>query len=847
MLSNKVNANIQSHGKHHIRTLRENQVSQKNEISIFNSSLLRTIGAIPDTLTDDLIVVQVYYFDMIKDLIYHGFTYKGEKYIYFTSSAGQIRVKKSLFIKESTWNKYEKTIMCGLTLDTINAKGGNNPNKYLAYLALSNSATDEWTSFDIQKSIVIDDFETDVYGTYDFIDDGDYSITRKTGYIPIPHTDGAGMILPKAFGEVQCNKMVRLPFVKGLLGVFDYVKFIKLNKCSPVIKDIYGVEHDVIKENIQVIFTKSQFKLNKFYNNWNEYKEYYKKYHCTAAYTNPEEERIRNATINYQMLQSLTDITDDEIEKIISPSVNRLKNICSSVETMQEAFGATAYNTYKTPLQEALLLYPELLNDIYIKSKLRMIKDSMVKKYRAGKLNVRGKYTFILPDFYAACEYWFRHEANPKGLLEDGEVFCWLFRNDNKLDCLRSPHLYKEHAVRNNVACKSYADRQQELRDWYCTNALYTSSHDFISKLLMFDVDGDKSLVIADETIISVAERNMKDIVPLYYNMKKAEPVLLNNESIYNGLQSAFTGSNIGQYSNSISKIWNNDVFISGTDEEKQEALNAIKFLCCENNYRIDYAKTLYMPERPSHIKDLITHYTKSRVPHFFVYAKDKAEEQVEPVNQSFVNKLKALIPNPRLGFKYQKQDDGKVMATSNRKKAVKLSPPNPEFLMSNPDIEISQDVVNRYNELSRQFYFQSNTSICDKLSGEILCKSQIKQDLIYFQNMKKIKESFSEIGYSDSEITDMLVKYLYVERNSKCKDLLWVCYGEYILKNLKNKIKPSLRDFQCIDCGEWVQISRSNTVTYRCEDCLKTHKRELKRLKMQRYRERKSRVAPSA
>ena len=30
-------------------------------------------------------------------------------------------------------------------------------------MALSNSATDEWEGFDIDRTIVIDDYETDVY------------------------------------------------------------------------------------------------------------------------------------------------------------------------------------------------------------------------------------------------------------------------------------------------------------------------------------------------------------------------------------------------------------------------------------------------------------------------------------------------------------------------------------------------------------------------------------------------------------------------------------------------------------------------------------------------------------
>ena len=607
LLENKVDSNISSHSKHHIRQLREDAVYDNKIISVFDSYFTRTIGAKPNEFSDDFMIVKVFYFSVLKDLIYNGFMYRGKKYIYFTSSAGQIRTKKCVFVKESMWKKYEKSIMCGLTLDDINAKGGNNPNKHLAYLALANSATDVWKEFDIDKTIVVDDFETEVYGIFDFVSDIDYTITREHGHKPIAHTDGAGMMLPNAFGVPQKNMMVRLPWIKGLLGVFDYRKFIERYKCSPVIKDIYGVEHDVITEDIQVIFTKSQFKLWSFYDNWNCYKEKYKKYNCAAGITNIEEDRIKDATINYQMLQSLTDITNEEIEKIIKPSVDKLNKICGNtladlnkkdkdkeikkiLRNIKDVFGATPYNMSKTAFQKCIELYPNLLNDEYAKSHLRRIKDSIVKKCKAGKLDVHGKYTFILPDFYAACEYWFLHTPEPHGLLNDDEVFCWLFRKNKELDCLRSPHLMLEHFVSPNVACYEYGDRMERLREWFCTDALYTSCHSFISRVLQFDVDGDKSLVVADKTIIDVAKRNIEkfDIVPLYYDMKKAEPVILNNESIYHGLNAAFVGGNIGIYSNNISKIWNSDVFVNGTEEEKIEAIDLIKILCMENNFVID-------------------------------------------------------------------------------------------------------------------------------------------------------------------------------------------------------------------------------------------------------------------
>ena len=486
LLENKVDANISSKSQHHIRQLREDAVYDNKIISVFDSYFTRTIGAKPNEFSDDFMIVKVFYFSVLKDLIYNGFMYKGEKYIYFTSSAGQIRTKKCVFVKESVWKKYEKSIMCGLTLDDINAKGGNNPNKHLAYLALANSATDVWDEFDIDKTIVVDDFETEVYGTFDFVSDVDYTITREHGHKPITHTDGAGMMLPDAFEISQKNKMVRLPWIKGLLGVFDYLKFIDYHGCSPIIKDIYGVEHDIIAEGIQVIFTKSQFKLWRYYSDWDEYKSKYKKYHCTAGVTNIEEDRIKDATINYQMLQSLTDITDEEIDKIIQSSVNKLTGLCDDVKNIKNVFSVTPYNMNKTAFQKCIDIYPELLNDEYAKSHLRRIKDSIVKKCKAGKLDIHGKYTFILPDFYAACEHWFLGFDSPNGLLDNGEVFCWLFRKDEELDCLRSPHLFLEHAVRKNMAYYE-CDKRDWIREWFCTDAVYTSVKDLISRVLQFD------------------------------------------------------------------------------------------------------------------------------------------------------------------------------------------------------------------------------------------------------------------------------------------------------------------------------------------------------------------------
>lgn len=794
--------NIPFNKKVELRNFRENELNDTNVISVFDSSLSRTIGIKENELTNALMVVQVYYFDVFKDLSFYGFTYNGEKYRYFTSSAGQIRKKKAVFIKESIWNNIEKTIMCGLTIDKINSKGGNNVNKHLAYMALANSATDEWKGFDIDRCIVIDDFETNVHGIFDFIDETDYSITRKNDVVPIPHTDGSGMILPSLMKK---NTMFRAPWIKGLLGVFDFIKFIKVNNYSPIIKDIYGEEHDVIKENIQIVFTKSQFKMAKFYDSWDEYKTYFKKYHCQAGRCNIEEDRIRNAKINYQMLQTLTNITDDEIDLLTKKSVDTITNICNSEDTMKNILGITPYNTNMTAFQKAVKLYPPLLNDTYAKDVIREVKNSLVKKYRSGKLEVNGKYTFLLPDFYAACEYWFGHIDDPEGLLNDKEVFCWLFKQNDKLDCLRSPHLYKEHAIRFNVANKAYGDRVNKIKEWFTTNGIYTSTHDLISKILQFDVDGDKSLVIGDSVFVRIAERNMNGIVPLYYNMRKAEPKLLNNKSIYEGLNAAFVGGNIGIYSNNISKIWNNDVFINGTEEEKEHAINCVKRLCCQNNFVIDYAKTLYKPEFPEKIGNEIKKFTNEKLPAFFEYAKDKDKSQVTNRNDSLVNKLYSRIPNKPINTR-----------------GMKLGKLNYQKMMHNVNIICPKEVSKLYDELNKKYRYMVNM------------KDEYINNLRYMAC--SIRNQFSDLGYTDETIADMLVQYLY-GNEKRGKQLFWFCYGQYVVNNLKNNvIVKKTKYVQCLDCGEWLEVPVESK-TERCDNCKMIHQREQTRLRVKKCR----------
>lgn len=111
-----------------VRVLDDKKVNDLNVVSIFDSCLTRTFELAQGELTDDIIIIRIFYFNILENIIKDGFIFKNEKYIFYTASAGQIRTKKCVFIKEKTWNKYKDVLMCGLTLEHINDCGGVNPN-----------------------------------------------------------------------------------------------------------------------------------------------------------------------------------------------------------------------------------------------------------------------------------------------------------------------------------------------------------------------------------------------------------------------------------------------------------------------------------------------------------------------------------------------------------------------------------------------------------------------------------------------------------------------------------------------------------------------------------------------
>ena len=143
--------------------------------------------------------------------------------------------------------------------------------------------------------------------------------------------------------------------------------------------------------------------------------------------------------------------------------------------------------------------------------------------------------------------------------------------------------------------------------------------------------------------------------------------------------------------------------------------------------------------------------------------------------------------------------------------------------MMSNLQIICSKEVSDLYDELNKQYRYMINM------------KDEYIDNLRYIAC--KIRKEFAQFGYSEETITDMLVEYLY-GKGKRYKQLLWFCYGQYVVNSLERNIEVKKTKFiQCIDCGEWIEVPVNDGMTCRCENCLKIYKRERDRLRKQKYR----------
>lgn len=837
-----------------------NSLKITKRIAQFCSQQSRALGLKDQDVTYDKIIISWKTLQILRQIVLDGFymdillqdgTVITKHYMFMTASAGQLRTDKVQFISDEGWQRIHNRLMCGLTFDSINQSGGINTNKFLAYLSLPCGATDWWRNFDIDRAIVVNDFESFVTAVWKYIH-ADYTYQIKQMSVAIKHTDGVGVMLEEAAqidGQPCKNFMVRLPWIKGLLSCCDYIKFCRQNNVPAVIEDVWGKKHDLITQNIYVIFTKSQFKLWNYYDNWDQYKEYFKLYGCAANRTNFEQTWIPNTQINYQMIQTLQDFPEDRLMQFITPTYKKIQNLATTKESMLNALHAEKNST--AAYGRCLYRYNDMLSDNYARQSLKDIKKRMTLDAKSAAITCDNKRLYALPDFYAVFQNWFMHMEDPPGLLMGDEVCSAMLRNKgvpvsrSKLisanidpgsskestirvvDVLRSPHLAMEH-----MPCPIATD--PKVYEYLNTNGIYTSTHSTITKRLALDVDGDQLNTVLQPTIVLTALDNLSkyNIHTLHYEMGKAPAELLNLQNMFSGLKRAHDFSGIGVVSNSLTKLWN------GNNIDMQAA----DWLSCYNNFVIDAAKTgkVNSYEAYPSVKKKIaraTGGTKGKMPHFFQFSKN-GRKDTPSNNKKKKNGGYSQINDSTMNRICKKFDSIGIIDFNK----ADVNEFNPYMLLAQSDIkEPNEQIYNEFCELVRE----SSMIVAGIISSEQSYSNKRKSDVVKQYITSRLVQMFGSIDNCYYSI----VYYLFFNnKRAWNKGSFWNIFGDIaqikLINNLQNCHKcqicgmlipnwaphtcPQSAVCICSDCGIVYKKTKSrNYKSNRCPECIIRYKRE--------------------
>lgn len=745
------------------------------QIVVFENEITRMCDVKKDDdlpLIKEMVVIRcksVLMAGILEQVIEKGIIIDGAKYIFYTSSTGQMKECEITVLSEDFWKKHKNHLMCGLSEQTINEKGGINTGKYLSALALnmSNSVTME-VGVDIDEVLVVPDFKTIIHDEVNYLDVDSLDISQQEKDIEVEHMDGAGIFIP---GTFPCSCQIRGGWVKGAVFPFDFHAFIRENSNKLSKKNMVDAWGNPLKKEdflkAKLILTDSQLKMRKYYDSLEDYRKKFQESGCRITINNiAHNVDIKNVDsevrISYQPLQTVPrcKITDESVGRLSEKTVSYINGAKTDPQIALKLIGVDESSLHRSsPLFRAVSECPQMLDDIHVRRTMHNALKAERKKAMGGKVILNGLWSYICPDLYAFCEWLLCGEDNPDGLLKKGYIYNNYYYDRTEVEevcCIRYPHLSDcEHAVRK-------VDKSDKCKKWFSGTDTIVSCHDLISKVLQCDWDGDHICVIHDKAFLDVLDKNN---LPLYYRMSKAEPSDNNADNIMACLSRSFNNENIGFVSNAITKIFN---------WEEEPDFSFIRILCAYNNYVIDYFKTQKAMDLKAY-KEKYEQLKTVKPPCFFIYAKDKKRKSCEPFNKkSNIDRMSRYIANAT--------KDGITKTGRNSGTAF-----DPCVLMCRPDRNINRGSA-EYTELRRLLSELKlrNKKRYNHLSKALLADLDVKiaaDILFYYDCERQIKDITSDRGKAIDYLID--IEYYQSENCDDNKNILWGCYGEILYNNV--------------------------------------------------------------
>lgn len=403
-----------------------------------------------------------------------GFKVNGIEYHRLLGTAGGIKQSTIVYVSTRLYPEIKKRIDNGRNMTAPLV-----PAKLEAYQALtcSGSIPVSWPRGIIVVPDCITHFKADVIS----IDDNDTSLDEPVmefihdKEIENNASDGCGMMLPglsKRWNgelggdpdEVLSGVNTRCAWTKGMVFTFDFIEFAEKVAHTYTIKDAWGQERDV--RDAELILTTSMLKL---WDSYESFEAYYQNcllnhYQFSVAKTTPHEmDKKRN--LNYQFIQGYQ-LTDEQIDELIAPTVDEIKDIMGMDWRKSILYlcgqNLSEKNVMKAdPVALALMIEPNMINDPFVRNKIKKMIAKRIRQAKIGVLSVDGNFGIMCGDLYALAQSMFGLEVT--GILKAGEIYhqFWRDRGAPEVACFRAPMTSHNNVVKEKI-CYS-----EEASHWF--------------------------------------------------------------------------------------------------------------------------------------------------------------------------------------------------------------------------------------------------------------------------------------------------------------------------------------------------------------------------------------------
>ena len=549
-----------------------------------------------------------------------GFRINGITYKRLFCTTGGVKMSTVVYVSERVIDELKKRINNGR-----NEQVPIVPAKYGAYesLVASGSLEVSWPRDENSPIpggvIVVKDCFTHFKADVINVDDSNYPEEpmvelMKNQDIDNDCSDGCSIITPELSrrwnGELNgdYNRTIsgfnlRNAFLKGMTFTFDIVKFAEevvgaSDECVEkyFITDVWGEKRD-IREALLIV-TESQLKLWNSYSSWEDY--YYNcienKYTFRIAKTAPYFEDLDEIRqLNYQFIAPL-DLSDDDIEELIFPTVQEIKDIMGLDvrKTIAYLCGKGLDDDtvqYADIFAKALMVEPDMINDPFIRNKIRKMISRRIKDAKIGVLDVQSNFQIISGDLYALAENMFGLE--PIGLLRAGEIYSkfWVNKGVDKVLCARAPMSNEHSLITQNIACS------KEIEKWfkYVDSVVVINAWDTAPMALNgCDMDGDLLYTTTNQALM----RNQTNLPALRCIQRKAEKKVVTEEDLIQSNLQGF-GSQIGQITNRCTSI--TSLMANYSKDSEEYKILKYRTQCFQNGQQneIDKAKGIVTEPLP--------------------------------------------------------------------------------------------------------------------------------------------------------------------------------------------------------------------------------------------------------